>query len=171
MYSTIRGNGYATEFRADSKGCLHYRLLSTCKAFTIGYLLSIFVIYKRLTSQYLFRADISYVSGCNNCTRKHCKNTQFSEDFISLLLLISTVFSSVKELNMIWALFSSCKGQGSQLVTETCLREFTETTEGASASRSCFSNTREYSEGKWRQNVRQKDDFSVGDTGNLVKWP
>ena len=69
---------------------------------------------------------------------------------------------------MIWVLFSSCIGQGSQLVTETCLREFTEIAEGASASRSCFSNTREYLEGKCRQNVRQKDDFSVGDTGNLV---
>ena len=69
---------------------------------------------------------------------------------------------------MIWVLFSSCIGQRSQLVTETCLREFTEIAEGASASRSCFSNTREYSEGKCGQNVRQKDDFSVGDTGNLV---
>lgn len=122
----IRGNGYATEFRADSKRCLHYRLLNTCKAFTMGYLLSIFVIYKRLTSQYLFRAGISYVSGCNNCTRKHSKNTHFSEDFVSLLLLMSTVFSSVNELNMIWLLFTSCIGQRSQLVTETCLREFTE---------------------------------------------
>ena len=44
MHGRIRGNGYATEFRADSKACLHYRLLNTCKAFTIGYLLSIFVI-------------------------------------------------------------------------------------------------------------------------------
>ena len=69
---------------------------------------------------------------------------------------------------MIWVLSASCLGQGSQLVTETCLREFTEITEGASASRSCFSNTREYSEGKWKQNVRQKDDFSVDDTGHLV---
>ena len=52
---------------------------------------------------------------------------------------------------MIRVLFASCIGQGSQLVTETCLRKFTETAEGASASRSCFSNTREYSEGKWRK--------------------
>ena len=64
--------------------------------------------------------------------------------------------------------YASCIGQRSQLVTETCLREFTEIAEGASASRSCFSNTREYSEGMWKQNVRQKDDFSVGDTGHLV---
>ena len=69
---------------------------------------------------------------------------------------------------MIWVLFASCIGQRSQLVTETCLGEFTEITEGASASRSCFSNTREYSEGMWKRNVRQKDYFSVRDTGNLV---
>lgn len=54
---------------------------------------------------------------------------------------------------MIWVLFASCIGQRSQLVTETCLGEFTEITEGASASRSCFSNTREYSEGMWKRNV------------------
>lgn len=72
---------------------------------------------------------------------------------------------------MIWVLFASCIGQRSQLVTETCLGEFTEITEGASASRSCFSNTREYSEGMWKRNLRQKDDFSVRDTGNLVQWP
>jgi len=159
MHGRIRGNGYATEFRADSKACLHYRLSNTFKAFTIGYLLNIFVIYKRLTSQYLFRADISYVSGCSNCTRKNRKNTQFSEDFVSLLLLMSIVFSSVKELNMIWVLLASCIGQGSQLVTETCLREFTEIAEGASASRSCFSNTREYSEGMWRQMCVRKMIF------------
>ena len=66
------------------------------------------------------------------------------------------MFSSVKELNMIWVLFASCIGQRSQLVTETCLGEFTEITEGASASTSCFSNTREYSEGMWKQSTSER---------------